>query len=179
MIASRSVNMVRRPPTRQLHSNTHCCVWIGHARKQSNSLALSISSRHKVLKSVSRAVLGRVQFTLHATRRTPHGASRLVQTKCAWSVNTRRASSRPSRDARVYGHTTTAMHKTEYTPPPRPPTMLYITRAPHGWVASSGDTHASSRAEQRFDLLDSIESKKRGYAHKHSSLRVQHVRLCQ
>ena len=67
-------------------------------------------SRHKVQKSAFRAVLGTVQFTLHATRRTPHGSSRLVQAISAWLVTARRAPSRHSRDARVYGHTTTAMH---------------------------------------------------------------------
>ena len=69
-------------------------------------------------KSVLRAVLGRMQFTLHATRRPPLGASRLVQAMSAWCVKTRRAPSRHSRDARVYSHTTTAMHKLS-TPPPR------------------------------------------------------------
>ena len=39
-------------------------------------------SRHKVPKSVLRAVLGRMRFTLHATRRIPHDASRLVQKQC-------------------------------------------------------------------------------------------------
>ena len=53
----------------------------------------------------------RMQFNPHATRRTPHSASLLVQAMSAWLVNTRRAPSRRSRDARVYGHTTTAMHK--------------------------------------------------------------------
>ena len=71
-------------------------------------------------KSVLRAVLGRMQFTLHATRRTPHGASRFVQAVSAWLVKTRRAPSRHSRDARVYDHTTTAMHKLSTPPPPRP-----------------------------------------------------------
>ena len=73
-------------------------------------------------KSVLRAVLGRMQFTLHATRRTPHGASRLVQATSASLVKTRRAPSRHSRDARVYGHTTTAMHK--LSTPPRPPSPV-------------------------------------------------------
>ena len=50
-------------------------------------------SRHKVPKSVLRAVLGRMQFTLHATRQTPHGASRLVQAMSAWLGKTRRAPS--------------------------------------------------------------------------------------
>ena len=52
----------------------------------------------------------------HATRPTPHGASRLVQPTSAWSVKARRALSRHCRDARVYGHTTTAMLDIEYTP---------------------------------------------------------------
>ena len=69
--------------------------------------------------SVLRAVLGRMQFALHATRRTPYGASRLVQALSAWLMKTRRAPSRHSRDARVYGHKTTAMHKLS-TPPPSP-----------------------------------------------------------
>ena len=63
--------------------------------------------------------IGKMQFTLHATRRTPHRASRLVQAMSAWLVKTRRAPSRHSRNARVYGHTTTAMHKLS-TPPPLP-----------------------------------------------------------
>ena len=57
-------------------------------------------------------------FTLHATRRTPHGASRLVQAKI------RRAPSRHSRDARVYGHTTTAMHKLSAHTPRYAPSCL-------------------------------------------------------
>ena len=61
-----------------------------------------------------------MQYTLHATRRTPYGALRLVQAMPAWLVKTRRAPSRHSRDARVYGHSTTAMHKLS-TPPPFPP----------------------------------------------------------
>ena len=50
----------------------------------------------------SRAVLGRMQLTLHATRRIPHGASRLVQAVYA----IRRSPSRHCGDARVYDHTT-------------------------------------------------------------------------
>ena len=65
-------------------------------------------------------------LTLHGTRRTPHGASRLVLAMSAWSVKTRRAPSRRCRDARVYGHTTTAMHGNEYPPPPRCLCYLYI-----------------------------------------------------
>ena len=76
-------------------------------------------SRHKVPKSVLRGVLGRTRSTIHATRRTPHGASRLVQAMSAWLVKTRRTPSRHGRDARVYGHMTTAMHK--LTTRPHPP----------------------------------------------------------
>ena len=73
---------------------------------------------HKVPISVLRAVFRRMQFTLRATRRTPHGASRLVQAMSAWLVKTLHASSRHSRDARVYGHTTTAVHKLSTPTPP-------------------------------------------------------------
>ena len=70
-----------------------------------------------------------MQFTLHATHRTPPGASRLVQAMPAWLVKTRRAPARHSRDARVYGHTTTTMPKLSApSPPPRtthPPSDLY------------------------------------------------------
>ena len=96
MIASRSVNMVRHP--------RGSCIVIPIAisgvvtpEKKFNSLTLSSTSkesRHKVPKSVVQAVLGRMRFTLHATRRTPHGASRLVQAMHAWLVKTRRAPSR-------------------------------------------------------------------------------------
>ena len=67
-------------------------------------------------KSHSQAVLSRMQLTLHETRRTPHGASRLVLAMSAWSVKTRCAPSRHCRDARVYDHATTAMHDNEHTP---------------------------------------------------------------
>ena len=60
-------------------------------------------------KSASKTVLSKMQPTLHATLPTPHGASRLVHAMSAKPVKTRRAPSRHCRDARVYGHTTTAM----------------------------------------------------------------------
>ena len=71
-------------------------------------------------KSALRAVIGRMEFSLHATRRTPHGASRLEQAMSAWLVKTRCAPSRHSRDARVYDHATTAMQKLSI-----PPQLLY------------------------------------------------------
>ena len=59
-----------------------------------------------------------MQLTLHATRPTPHSASRLVHAMPAWPEKTRRAPSRHCRVARVYGHTATAGHAIEYTPHP-------------------------------------------------------------
>ena len=66
----------------------------------------------------SLAVLSRMQLTLDATRPTPQRTSCLVQPVSAWSVKARRAPFRYCRDARVYGHTTTAMHA--MSTPPRP-----------------------------------------------------------
>ena len=74
-------------------------------------------------KSASQAVLSSMQLTLHAPRRTPHTASRLVLAMSASSVKTRRAPSQHCRDAWVHGHTTTAMHDNEY-PPHLPPTTV-------------------------------------------------------
>ena len=59
------------------------------------------------------------QLTLDATWQTPRGFSLcLVLAMSGWSVKTRRAPSRHCRDARVYGHTTTAMHEMNNPPPP-------------------------------------------------------------
>ena len=86
-------------------------------------------------KSVLRAVLGRMQFTLQATRRAPHGASRLVRAMSAWLVKTRRAPSRHRRGARVYDHATTTMPKLS-TPPPPPALFVKTGLCAHG-VSSS------------------------------------------
>ena len=51
-----------------------------------------------------------MQLTLHATRPTLHGASRLGQAMPVWLVKTQRAPSRHCKDVGVYGVTTTAMH---------------------------------------------------------------------
>ena len=71
-----------------------------------------------------------MQFTLRATRRTPHGASRLVQAMPAWLVKTRRAPFWHSRDARVYGRTTTAMHKLSTPPPALPSPVIRLQDIP-------------------------------------------------
>ena len=116
--ASRSVNMVRHP------RGSYIVIPIavsGVATPENTAQLIGAvihkqESRHKVPKSVLQAVLERMQFTLHATRRTPYGASRLVQAMPAWLAKTRRAPFRHSRDARLYGHTTTAMHKLSAPP---------------------------------------------------------------
>ena len=129
MVASRSVNTIRHPRDSYIvipvavsgvatpeNEVTH---WRCH-RKQ--------GSRRKLPKSVLQAVLGRMQFILHATRRTPHGASISVQAMSAWLVKTRRGPSQHGRDARVYGLSTTAMHKLS-TPPPSPCLFGNLRRA--------------------------------------------------
>ena len=91
-----------------------------------------------VLNSASQAFLVRMQLTLHATHRTPHGASCLAQAMSAWPGETRCAPSRHCKDARVYGHTTTAVHNNEYTstphhsspsPPPLPSRVILCSCA--------------------------------------------------
>ena len=47
-------------------------------------------------------------------------ASLLMHAMSAWSVKTRHAPSRHCREARVYGHTTMAMHAMSTPPPPLP-----------------------------------------------------------
>ena len=86
-------------------------------------------------KSASQAVLSRMQFTLHATRRTTHGALHLVLAMSAWSVKTLRAGpSRHCRDARVYGHTTRVVLDNEYTPRRLHNIWALEKRATHGCV---------------------------------------------
>ena len=113
----------RKAPTRQLHSNTHCCLWSGPTRKQSNSLALSSINKkvgtrcrspsdERFLEGCSSPFM---RLAEHLT-----ALSRLVQATSAWVVKTRRALSRHSRNARVYRHTTTAMNKLSTPPPPKP-----------------------------------------------------------
>ena len=98
MIGSSSVHGMA--PTWQLHiaRNPSAVSGSGHTRKQ------TIRRCHPYRrKSDSQAVLSTIQLTIHATRRTPHGASRLALVMSACSVKTRRAPSWHCRDARVYG----------------------------------------------------------------------------
>ena len=108
MIGSPSVIVfVVKAPMRHFHSNPIAVSGSGHTGKQNQFIRRCHSYARN---SAAQAVLSRMQLTLHATRRTPHGASRLVLAMSAWSVKTRRAQSRHCRDARVYDHMTTAMH---------------------------------------------------------------------
>ena len=59
-----------------------------------------------------------MQLILHAIRQTSHGPSRLLQAMSAWSVKTRHAPCRHSRDVRVYGHAAMAMHGYRVHAPP-------------------------------------------------------------
>ena len=95
-----------------------------------------------------------MQLTVDETRRTPHDASRLVQAMSAWSVKTRRAPSRHCRDARVYGHPTTAMRDIEYPPLPcmalrlRPMHIMMSTpRPPSSLPVHSSDTSGLASPE--------------------------------
>ena len=128
MIVSRTVYMSRRPrgsyivyPSLSLEVAT-----------PENKYFLIRRCHSYARKSASKPVHGRMQLTLHTTRPTPHGASRLVQAVFAWSVKTRRAPSRHCRYARVYGHTTTATH--DMSNPPSPllpsPCLLYTSPSP-------------------------------------------------
>ena len=53
------------PPTRQVHSNAHCCFWSGHSENKVTlgrcvgAVIHKHENRHKVPKSVLRAVFGR------------------------------------------------------------------------------------------------------------------------
>ena len=103
-----------------------------------------------------------MQSTLHATSRTPHGASRLMQAMSAWSVKTRRASSRHCTDARVYGHATTAMHGITPHSVVHPPQMSEAHQV--GTYAISGqlgqprsglgsrETQTRERLDDRYEL---------------------------
>ena len=94
-----------------------------------------------------------MQLTLHATRRTPHDASRLMQAMSAWSVKTRHAPSRQQcRDARVHGHTTTAMHDIEYISPIEyPPPLVWDVAVAYmlfsSWSTISPPTPPSARLD--------------------------------
>ena len=119
MVESRSI--YGKAPTSQIHRTLIAVRRSAHTEEYVNSLKLS--SMYVQVRLTS-SFLARCSSPFNATRRTPHGPSRLVLTMPAWPVKPRRAPPRHCRSARVYGHTTTAMHEIEHTPPPAPPDPL-------------------------------------------------------
>ena len=87
-------------------------------------------------KSVLRVALENMQFTLLMQLAEHLTALRAwcKQHLPAWCVKTRRAPSRHSRDARVHGHTTTAMHKLSTSPRPPPPSPSTFAAADDGAI---------------------------------------------
>ena len=64
-----------KAPTRQLHSNIHCCLWSDHNRKQSNSLALSFISKKggaRCRSPVSRLTSEFLKNAVHPSRDSPN-----------------------------------------------------------------------------------------------------------
>ena len=94
------VYMVRHSQGSEIVQYTHCRLWEWPHQKTNQSIRLLPPICKKA--PASQAVLCSMQLTLHAPRRTPQGASRLVQAMSAWSVKTRRAPSQHCRDARVF-----------------------------------------------------------------------------
>ena len=86
-----------KAPTRQLHSNTHCCLWSGHTRKQSNSLALSSISKKWAQGAEVRLTSGSWKYAVHPSCDSPNTSRRFaLGASNAWLVKTRRASSQHS-----------------------------------------------------------------------------------
>ena len=88
---SRSVHMVRNPRGRYIVSPLLSLEAATRNKTKNEDVIRMQESTYKVRKSASQVGLSKMQRTLLATRRTPHGASRLVHAVSAWSVKTRRA----------------------------------------------------------------------------------------
>ena len=78
-------------------------------------------------------------------------------------VKTRQAPSRHSRDARVYGHTTTAMHKLS-TPPPVAPLSVPVCTMAH--VVHQ---HVRQHSNGRLSVMHAIALSKLLYTLEHSA----------
>ena len=87
-----------------------------------------------------------MHLALHATRPTPHGASRLVEATSACSVKTRRVPSLLYRDARAYDNKTTTMHDISTPPPPVKREAEDESRA---WLGISLASSAHTRERDR------------------------------
>ena len=86
--------------------------WFG-SPNTSMSFALGACNQCLPLVGEKRFSVGCSSLTFGSTRLPPQWASRLVHAinVCLWSVKPQRVPSRHWRDARVYGHTTTAMRR--------------------------------------------------------------------
>ena len=117
-----------KSPTRQLHSTPIAASGSGHTGNYSQLIKAVVNMQVRLTSGA------RMQLTLHATRRTPHCVSRLVQATPATSVKARHAPSRHCRNVRGetyhYGHTTTAMHEYRVHPPP-PAASLQMPSMPN------------------------------------------------
>ena len=78
-----SCSVYGEAPMREFHSNPIAVSASGRTGKPINSFD---ACHPYAKKDASRAVLGRMQLTLHATRRTPHGGWRLVLQLVAMSA---------------------------------------------------------------------------------------------
>ena len=85
-----------------------------------------------------------MQLAFRATRRTHHGASRLVQAMSAWSVKTRRRPSRHCRDAEAHGHACDYGHACQRAPPPLPSPPTSTLRPGVVGTRGSMGIHATS-----------------------------------
>ena len=95
-IGSRSSDVYGKAPKRELHSNPIAISESGHTEQQINPFDAVIHTQESPPHKRFLVYTGRMQLILHATRQTPYGASRLVLAISAWSLKTRRASSRHS-----------------------------------------------------------------------------------
>ena len=105
--------LLQLPPFRSSNPGSHSWHFPSHS-----TLSIRIPA--------SQALLSRMRLTLHATRRTPHGASRLVLAMSSWSVKTRRAPSRHCSDARGLWSYDCGYAWHEYTPPPYYGARLHV-----------------------------------------------------
>ena len=107
----------------------------------------------QVPKSASQAVFSRVESTFHATRRTPHGASRLVKAMSARMI-TRRAPSRHRKDARIRPGT----HAFSPRLPP-PVTPLSLPPSPNPLTHGFRPYAANYPLKQRYCMYSTKRSK--------------------
>ena len=103
-----------------LHSNPNDVSGSGHIANQTMHLTLASICKDVPLSSGSS--LDAADLSCDSSN-TSHGTSRLVLAMSAWLVKTRLVRSRHCRNAKICGHTITAMHDMGTPPPPRLPLL--------------------------------------------------------